>query len=49
MLENMSIKQVACGESFTLVLNSQNELRMFGDNRRGQAGHDDVKTISKPK
>eukprot|EP00794_Sanderia_malayensis_P012026 gene12026-13267_t len=45
LLETNAIKQVACGEFFTLVLNSNNHLYAFGDSRRGQAQQTEEVTL----
>ena len=49
MLETQRIVQVACGDNFTVVLNSNNQLYAFGANDCGQLGFDVCQFFAKPK
>ena len=49
MLETQRIIQVACGDEFTVVLNSDNQLYAFGANDKGQLGSEVRNFIPKPR
>ena len=49
MLETQRIIQVACGDKFTVVLNSDNQLYTFGAIDKGQLGSEERNFIPKPR
>ena len=45
----MTIKQVRCGQDFTLALNNKGKVLSWGNNRSGQLGHPVLDIIQRPR
>jgi alpha-tubulin suppressor-like RCC1 family protein len=48
-IETMTIKQVMCGQDFTLALSDKGKVLSWGNNRNGQLGHSVLGTINRPR
>ena len=48
-IETMPIKQVACGQDFTMALSDKGKVLSWGNNRSGQLGHPILDIIQRPR
>ena len=48
-IETMTIKQVACGQDFTMALSDKGKVLSWGNNRSGQIGHPVLDIIQRPR